>query len=210
MDAADTPAHLSTLLRAELDSIRAEIAQHPTNAWAREAGWEPVYTASPAARIAIIGQAPGRRAQQSGLPWDDLSGARLRRWLGVSDEEFYDPELFAILPMDFYYPGKGARGDLPPRKEFAAHWHPPLLERLPRVRLTLLIGSYAQKHYLGARAGSSLTETVRSYRDYLPEFLPLAHPSPLNFRWLKTNPWFEEHTIEELRPLVRESVSLGE
>jgi uracil-DNA glycosylase len=189
---------------AELEAIRAELVADPDNAWARELGYEPVFAAAPGARIALIGQAPGRKAQESGVPWDDASGVKLREWLGVTDEQFYDPALFAILPMDFYFPGKGASGDLPPRKDFAPRWHPRLLGQLPDIALTLLVGGYAQKFYLGASAGTNLTETVRAYRDYLPSKLPLVHPSPLNFRWQKKNPWFEAEVVPALRTRVRE------
>nr|WP_225955043.1 uracil-DNA glycosylase family protein [Kibdelosporangium phytohabitans] len=184
--------------------IRAEIVAG--NAWATEQGWEPVYTAAPGARIVIIGQAPGRRAQESGVPFDDPSGVRLREWLGVTDEQFYDPGRFAILPMDFYFPGKAASGDLPPRRDFAPKWHPRILAELTGVRLTLLIGGYAQKHYLKGRAKPSLTETVRSYQDYLPGLIPLVHPSPLNFRWQSKNPWFAAEVLPVLRAEVAKAL----
>jgi uracil-DNA glycosylase len=184
-----------------LAQIRVRIIDDPSNAWAKEAGYAPLYTAAPSSRIAIIGQAPGRRAQESGIPWDDASGVKLREWLGVIDEEFYDPAQIALLPMDFYYPGKGKSGDLPPRKEFAPTWHPMILEKLTDLRFTILIGGYAQKHYLDAKP--SLTETVRSHADYLPAYFPIVHPSPLNFRWQAKNPWFEADVIPELRRLVR-------
>ena len=185
-----------------LDRIRAEIVAHESNAWARELGYEPLYAASPGARIALIGQAPGRKAQESRVPWNDASGVKLRAWLGVTDEQFYDPDLFAIIPMDFYYPGKGASGDLPPRKDFASLWHQRILDELPDLRLTILVGGYAQKYYLGARAKPSLTETVRAYEEYLPSMMPLVHPSPLNFRWQSKNPWFEAEVVPALRSLV--------
>jgi uracil-DNA glycosylase len=122
----------------------------------------------------------------------------------VTDDEFHDPERFAIVPMDFYYPGKGATGsgDLPPRPGFAAKWHPLLLADLPDVRFTILIGAYAQKFYLGARRAKTLTETVRAWRSYRPEFFPLVHPSPLNFRWQARNPWFAAELLPELRATV--------
>lgn len=184
-----------------LAQIRAGIVADPANGWATELGWAPLYTAAATSRIAIIGQAPGRRAQESGIPWDDPSGVRLREWLGVTDEEFYDPAQIALLPMDFYYPGKGTSGDLPPRKDFAPRWHPLILEQLSGLRLTILIGSYAQKHYLSTKL--SLTETVRHYADYLPTHFPIVHPSPLNFRWQAKNPWFEVDVIPELQRRVR-------
>ncbi|MGN6271954.1 MAG: uracil-DNA glycosylase family protein [Protaetiibacter sp.] len=185
-------------------SVRAAIIEHPDNAAMRELGYDPIYTAGAAARIAVIGQAPGRLAQASGVPWDDASGARLRDWLGVTEQQFRDPALFALVPMDFYYPGRGTGGDLPPRRGFAERWHPPLFQLMPDIRLTLLIGSYAQAYYLGRRRQGSLTETVRGYRDYLPEFLPIVHPSPLNFRWQAKNPWFEADVVPALRERVAE------
>lgn len=189
-------------MASTLDLIRAEIIADPSNAWAADLGWAPIYAASESARIVLVGQAPGRKAQESGKPWNDASGVKLRSWLGVTDEQFYDPDLFAILPMDFYYPGKGASGDLPPRKDFAERWHPRILAELPHRSLTVLVGSYAQKYYLGGRAKKSLTETVRAYREYLPETVPLVHPSPLNFRWQAKNPWFEADVVPALRTLV--------
>jgi uracil-DNA glycosylase len=189
-----------------LADIRRRLVADPSNAWATNQGWEPLYTAAPTSRIAIIGQAPGRRAQESGIPWDDPSGVKLREWLGVTDEEFYDPGQIALLPMDFYFPGKrspgkGTSGDLPPRKEFAPTWHPMILEQLTDLRFTIPIGAYAQKHYLATR--SSLTETVRNHADYLPAYFPIVHPSPLNFRWQAKNPWFQADVIPELQRLVR-------
>lgn len=192
-----------------LDLIRAQIVADPANAWAAELGYEPLYSVAPGARIVLVGQAPGRKAQESGKPWDDASGVRLRTWLGVTDEQFYDPDVFAILPMDFYYPGKAASGDLPPRPGFAERWHPRILAELPHRGLTLLVGSYAQRYYLGGRARKSLTETVRAYREYLPETLPLVHPSPLNFRWQARNPWFEADVVPALRARVQEMLAEG-
>jgi uracil-DNA glycosylase len=185
-----------------LEGIRDEIVADPSNAWAAEVGYEPLYAASPRSRIAVIGQAPGRRAQSSGIPWDDASGVRLRAWLGVSDQQFYDANLIALVPMDFYYPGKGVSGDLPPRRDFAPKWHPRIFSELPELRLTVLIGSYAQKYYLADRRKPTLTETVRSYREYLPAMIPLVHPSPLNYGWQRRNPWFERDVLPELRDVV--------
>lgn len=185
-----------------LDAIRAEIIADPSNAWASATGYQPIYVAAPEARIALIGQAPGRRAQESGLPWNDASGRKLFDWLGVTEAEFRDPSRFAILPMDFYYPGKAKTGDLPPRKDFAPRWHPAILAELRAVRLRILVGSYAQRHYLGDRRGRTLTDTVRAFRDHLPDVIPIVHPSPLNFRWLAKNPWFEHELLPELRTRV--------
>ncbi|TCM37905.1 uracil-DNA glycosylase [Kribbella sp. VKM Ac-2568] len=155
----------------------------------------------------IIGQAPGKRAQDSQIPWNDPSGTKLRQWLGVTEEQFYDPDMLALMPMDFYYPGKGAHGDLPPRPDFATTWHPRILKQLTELRLTILIGSYAQKHYLEVAAKQTLTETVRAYHDYLPERISLVHPSPLNFRWQSRNPWFQVEVIPALRLLVQAAIS---
>lgn len=185
-----------------LDELRDAIKADPANAELTAAGWEPLYTAGPTARIAVIGQAPGRKAQDAGVAWRDASGVKLCDWLGVSDELFHDPRSFALVPMDFYYPGKGASGDLPPRPGFAAKWHPPIFANMPDIRLTILIGGYAQNFYLGARRAKTLTETVRGWRDYLPEYFPLVHPSPLNFRWQARNPWILEESVPELRRIV--------
>ena len=182
-----------------LASVHQEIRADESNRWAADLGYEPIYAAAPAARIAIIGQAPGRRAQESGIPWDDASGETLRDWLGIDRDTFYDPNRIALLPIDFYYPGKGVHGDLPPRKDFATRWHHRILAQLGKITLTLLLGSYAQHHYLGPSAKRNLTETVRSANDYLPNYLPLVHPSPLNFRWQSKNPWFRQTTIPMLQ-----------
>ncbi|MEV4175418.1 uracil-DNA glycosylase family protein [Nonomuraea sp. NPDC049709] len=190
---------------SDLERIRSEIAADPDNAWAAAANYQPIYVADTAARIAIVGQAPGRKAQESGIPWNDASGARLIDWLGIDETTFRDPSRFALLPMDFYYPGKGRHGDLPPRRDFAARWHPRILQAMPRIQLTLLIGSYAQQHYLGTR--ESLTAAVRRFADFLPAVLPLVHPSPLNFRWLAKNPWFEAEVLPQLRQCVRAALA---
>ena len=187
-----------------LNNIKREITQHPTNAWAKDRGYQPIYTASVLAKLMIVGQAPGRKAQESHIPWNDASGDTLRDWLGISRDEFYDEDKVALVPMDFFYPGKGAHGDLPPRKDFAPLWHPRIIAEMPNIQLTLLIGSYAQKYYLGDKAERTLTDTVKNYNQYLPEFLPLVHPSPLNFRWRSKNPWFEDEIVPHLRKLVQQ------
>jgi uracil-DNA glycosylase len=186
-----------------LHALTQALIGHDSNAVMRGQGWMPLFTASTTARIAVIGQAPGRRAQASGVPWDDASGRTLVDWLGVTEQEFRDPQLFSSLPMDFYYPGKGPSGDLPPRKGFAGRWHPPLLALMPDIRLTLLIGRYAQVHYLPQARRESLTVTVQNYRDFVPKHFPLVHPSPLNFRWQTNNPWFVNEVLPELRAHVR-------
>jgi uracil-DNA glycosylase len=195
-------------MSSTLDQLRAVIMSDPDNAWATAQGWQPLFAVHPHARIAVIGQAPGRRAQESGIAWGDASGITLRKWLGISTETFYDPRRVALLPMDFYYPGQGAHGDLPPRRDFAARWHRQLLEQMPHIALTVLIGQYAQRHYLGPAAKPTLTETVRCYGQYLPQWFPLVHPSPLNFRWQARNPWFAEQVLPELRCTVARILGL--
>lgn len=183
---------------SKFSAIYQAISDDSFNEAMKQQGFTPVYSAGPRAKIAIVGQAPGSKAQESKKPWNDVSGRLLRQWLNVSDEQFYDPNTFALIPMDFYYPGKGAHGDLPPRPGFAQRWHPQLLELLPDIRLTLLIGAYAQKYYLDGRMKRNLTETVEAYQEYLPEYFPLVHPSPLNFRWRAQHPWFEAEVVPEL------------
>ena len=166
-------------------------------------GPKPIFTINPNARIAIISQAPGRVAHHSGIPWDDLSGDRLRTWLGVDRDFFYSTDLFAIIPMGFCYPGKGKSGDLPPRKECAPQWHEPIFNMMAKLELKLVIGQYAQKQYLAKSRKKNLTETVIAYKEYLPEFFPLVHPSPLNVRWQKKNPWFEEEIVPVLQETIK-------
>ena len=185
------------------DAIRQSIVDDEGNAVMQQNGWQPVYAASARAKIAVIGQAPGRKAQASGVPWDDASGKRLIDWLGVTEEQFRNPGLFALLPMDFYYPGAARSGDLRPRRGFAERWHPPLFALMPDIRLVLLIGRYAQIQYLPSARQKTLTDIVRDYRRFIPERFPLAHPSPLNFRWLAKNPWFVADVLPELRTHVR-------
>ena len=162
-------------------------------------GPRPVLRAEDSARILIVGQAPGLRAHTSGIPWDDASGARLRSWMGVDDEVFHDGSRIAIIPMGFCYPGRGTSGDMPPRRECAAIWLEQLLMKLPRVELTLLIGQYSQRHFLGARRKPSLAETTRAWREYGPGYVPLPHPSPRNQPWFRKHPWFESELVPMLR-----------
>ncbi|NAS12446.1 uracil-DNA glycosylase family protein [Poritiphilus flavus] len=165
-------------------------------------GPRPIVAAHTDSRIILIGQAPGAKVHETGIPWDDPSGKQLRKWLDVSDQVFYDEKKMALIPMGFCYPGKGKSGDLPPRPECAPLWHGPLLEPIADDALTLLIGGYAQKYYLGERAQANLTETVRNYQEYLPQYFPLPHPSPRNRFWLSKNPWFEEEVLPELKARV--------
>lgn len=162
-------------------------------------GARPVVSASVHSKVVIIGQAPGTKVHASGIPWDDASGKQLRKWMNVSDEQFYDTDLFAIIPMGFCYPGKGSSGDLPPRKECAPKWHTELFDKMPNVELVLLIGMYAQKYYLEDAVKRTLTETVNHYPEYLPKYFVLPHPSPRNRFWLQKNPWFEKEVVPQLQ-----------
>lgn len=187
---------------SKLVSLLDQISACRTCAVALPHGPRPVVAASASARLLIIGQAPGRRVHETGIPWNDPSGVQLRDWLQLTPEQFYDPGQVAIAPMGFCYPGKGVSGDLPPRRECAPLWHPRLLAAMPQLRLTLLIGSYAQNYYLGKNRKPSLTETVAAYADYLPRYLPLPHPSPRNRHWLTLNPWFAAEVLPQLRQRV--------
>ena len=189
-----------------LTQIKNAIMRDAQNQSFTERGIEPLFAAPTGARINIVGQAPGVKAEQTRLYWNDQSGDRLREWLGVDRETFYHSGLFAVIPMDFYYPGKGKSGDLPPRKGFAEKWHPQILADLPNIELTILIGQYAQKYYLPQNK-RNVTETVKNYREYLPHFLPLVHPSPRNQLWLAKNPWFTQEVIPELQQRVKRILS---
>lgn len=166
-------------------------------------GANPVMAAHTKSKVIIIGQAPGIKVHQTGIAWNDKSGDQLRNWLNVDKDFFYNPENFAILPMGFCYPGKGKSGDLPPRKECAPLWHQPVLEGINKAELILLIGNYAQRYYLKDQAQKTLTETVRNYKDYLPLYFPLPHPSPRNFIWQAKNPWFTEEVLPELKERMK-------
>ena len=189
-----------------LSQIKYAIMADPQNRTFTERGIEPLFAAPTGAKINIVGQAPGVKAEQTRLYWNDKSGDRLREWLGVDRETFYHSDLFAVIPMDFYYPGKGKSGDLPPRKGFAEKWHPHILANLPNIELTILIGQYAQKYYLPENT-LNVTETVKNYIKFLPHFLPLVHPSPRNQLWLAKNPWFEQDVVPRLQQRVQEILS---
>lgn len=161
----------------------------------------PVLRAHADARLLIIGQAPGTKVHASGIPWNDASGKRLRHWLNLPEADFYNASKVAIIPMGFCYPGKGKSGDLPPRPECAPKWHDSILALLPNIRCTLLIGQYAQNHYLPETAGT-LTERVRNWRKYAPAYYVLPHPSPRNQLWLRRNPWFETELVPELQRTI--------
>lgn len=164
-------------------------------------GPNPVIRGQSSAKLLIIGQAPGTKVHESSIPWNDASGRRLRQWLNLNDETFYDESQVAIMPMGLCYPGKGRSGDLPPRPECAPQWHQQVLQHLPNIRLTLLIGLYAQQYYLTDRP-KTLTDTVKQWQRWSPEHIPLPHPSPRNTLWLRKNLWFEQQVVPYLQDRV--------
>lgn len=187
----------------KLSKIFQAIKEDPQNAFYTAQGIDPLYSVHQEAKILIVGQAPGIRAHESRLFWNDPSGDRLREWLGISYEEFYSSPQLAILPMDFYFPGKGKSGDLPPRKGFAEKWHPLLIKEMPQLELMVLIGSYAIPYYLKVPKKTRITDVVRDFEEYLPKYFPLVHPSPRNNIWLRKNPWFEAQVLPELKIRVK-------
>ncbi len=172
-------------------------------------GCKPLLQGADSSRILVIGQAPGAAAHESGVPWDDKSGDRLRDWLGVTREEFYDPNLFALMPMGFCYPGTGTSGDLRPRPECAPEWHQRLLDAYEPFALTLYTGRYAYERYIGDRY-STLTDAVRAHAQTLPKRMALPHPSPRNNLWLKRNPWFEAQVLPAVQRRVRRVIRSAE
>ncbi|WP_391088919.1 uracil-DNA glycosylase family protein [Vibrio sp. NH-UV-68] len=168
-------------------------------------GANPIIQASQSAKLLIIGQAPGTKVHHSSIAWNDPSGDRLREWLQLDKDTFYDPRQVAIMPMGLCYPGKGNSGDLPPRKECAPKWHQPILDQLPNITMTLLIGQYAQNYYLKDKP-KTLTETVQQWHRWAPSYLPLPHPSPRNTLWLKKNPWFEQEVVAFIRDYVHQNL----
>lgn len=188
-----------------ISAIKTKIMEDQQNKEKTLLGILPLFSATPNSKIIIIGQAPGIRAETTQLTWNDASGDRLRQWLGVTREQFYNTDLFAQMPMDFYYPGKAKFGDLPPRKDFASKWHPQILACIKQPKLILLVGSYSQNHYLPDKL--PLTERVQNYQNYLPQYFVLPHPSPLNFNWRKQNPWFEHQVVPALQKLVQQIIS---
>ena len=189
-----------------LDEIINEIKNDPRNEEYTKRGIPPIFQINPNARILIIGQAPGRKVEESCIPFNDKSGEKLINWLGIDKETFYSKKI-AIMPMDFYYPGKGKTGDLPPRPFIANEYHKEILDLMSDIRLTILIGKYSTDYYLKGKTKKNLTETVRNFEEYIPEFFPIVHPSPLNFRWQKNNPWFENEVVPVLREYVNNILS---
>ncbi len=171
-------------------------------------GPRPVLRAKASARLLIVGQAPGIKVHESGIPWNDRSGDRLRDWLQLDRALFYDESRVAVVPMGFCYPGVDKNGgDLPPRKECAPLWHARVVQQLPKIELTLLVGSYAQAYYLKDRRRSPMTETVRVWRQHVPPYLPLPHPSWRNTAWIRRNPWFDAELLPELRRRIRRLIA---
>ena len=187
-----------------LEQLKQEIMADSDNRKFTDEGIEPLFSAPSTAKILIIGQAPGIKAQESKIFFNDKSGVKLREWMGIDDEIFYKSGLIGVVPMDFYYPGKVKSGDLPPRKNFAIKWHSKVLELMPNLELIILVGKYAQDYYLGNDKKQNLTETVFNYKQYLPRYFPIVHPSPLNFRWNNKNPWFIKEVVPELQKRVKE------
>ena len=185
----------------DVDTLKHEVLACALCAEHLPLGPRPVIQFHPQAKILIAGQAPGRKVHESGVPFDDASGERLRDWLGVDKATFYNPQHFAILPMGFCFPGTGKSGDLPPRPECAPAWRGPLLQQLQQLELTLVLGQYAQAYHLDG-AKSSVTDLVKGWRDHWPAQLPLPHPSPRNNLWLKRNAWFESDVLPVLRGRV--------
>ena len=188
----------------EFEQLKKDIMLDVDNKVYSDKGIEPLFSAPRTAKILIIGQAPGIKAQESRIFFNDKSGVKLREWMGIDNELFYNSGLIGVVPMDFYYPGKGKSGDLPPRKNFAHKWHPRVLELMPDIRLIILVGKYAQDCYLKDEKEKNLTETVKNYKKYLPKYFPIVHPSPLNFRWHNKNPWFLEEVVPVLKKMVEE------
>ena len=203
-----TTAKRPEILRTE--KLVAEVRACTLCSSALPLGPRPVLQVHQDARILIAGQAPGSKVHATGVPFDDASGARLRDWMGIDSETFYDATRVAILPMGFCYPGTGKSGDLPPLPQCAATWRAPLLARMPRIALTLVIGQYALAWHLKERTGSSLTDAVRNWRDYWPEIVPMPHPSPRNNIWLKRNPWFAEEVLPQLKERVTQLLRADE
>lgn len=185
-----------------IKDIVKQIELDKRNAEYTNKGIPPIIQADKAAKILIIGQAPGKKVEESLIPFNDKSGETLISWMGIDKDMFYSNKI-AIVPMDFYYPGKAKSGDLPPRKFIAKEYHEPILRELNNIELTILIGKYSMDYYLKGKTKKNLTETVRCFDEYLPEYFPIVHPSPLNFRWQAKNPWYIEDVVPVLKKTIR-------
>ena len=172
-----------------------------------ELGPRPIVQYSAQSRLVVVGQAPGSKVHESGIAWNDPSGERLREWTGLAKTEFYDSEQVGLVPMGFCYPGKGTSGDLPPRPECAPQWHARIFAILPPTRLTLLVGAYAQERYLPAAKGLGMTERVKHFASFMPQYFPLPHPSWRSTSWMKRNPWFDSEVLPQLRAAIRDALT---
>lgn len=188
-----------------IKEFKEKLREDERNKSYSERGIDPIFQINKDSKILIIGQAPGKKVEETGILFNDKSGERLVDWLGIDIDILHGPD-FSIIPMDFYYPGKGKSGDKAPRRFIAKEYHPYLLDELKDIKLTILIGAYSQKFYLKDNFKKNLTETVKSFEDYLPKYFPLVHPSPLNNRWMAKNPFYEKDVIPNLRNLVREII----
>ncbi len=189
----------------QLDDLKAEARGCDLCSENLPMGPRPVFQIHPKSKILVAGQAPGVRVHNTGIPFNDPSGDRLRQWMGIDKDVFYDEQKIAILPMGFCYPGTGKSGDLPPRPECAAKWRQPMLDFMPNIELILVIGQYALKWHMGDRQKKNLTETVRNWTDYFSDgLLPLPHPSPRNNIWLKKNDWFESDVLPTMQVKIKE------
>lgn len=188
-----------------IKEIKEKLKKDERNKAYSERGIDPIFQINKDSKILIIGQAPGKKVEETGILFNDKSGERLVDWLGIDIDRLHGPD-FSIIPMDFYYPGKGKSGDKAPRRFIAKEYHPYLLDELKDIKLTILIGAYSQKFYLKDNFKKNLTETVKSFEDYLPKYFPLVHPSPLNNWWMAKNPFYEKDVIPNLRNLVREII----
>ncbi|MBS0223953.1 MAG: uracil-DNA glycosylase family protein [Proteobacteria bacterium] len=194
---------------SKIDQLLEEVRACTVCAGALPAGPRPVVQFSTRSRVIIIGQAPGSRVHESGVPWNDRSGGRLRDWTGLSEHDFYNPAKVALVPMGFCYPGAGASGDLPPRRECAPLWHERILSNLKAKQLILLVGSYAQARYLPQARRQTMGEVVRHFAEHGPVYFPLPHPSWRSGIWMQRNPWFESDVLPALRAAVRKALSGG-
>ncbi len=191
--------------KMNIEELMKRIKEDPENANFTDKGYEPICMIHTQAKILIIGQAPGLKTQEKGGVFYDLSGNRLRSWLDVDEDFFYNSGLISVLPMDFYFPGHGKSGDLPPRKNFADRWHKQCLDLMPHIELTILIGKYAQDYYLENVSGR-ITDNVLNYKQYLPKYFPLIHPSPRNQIWISKHPIFEAEILPALKHIVKQTL----